>query len=214
MTALESQGTQMVPCDGTHKSEILNPGDLSKETQDNLRLFAKDFAEFQLLPKWTREAQEQNLRAGRRCGERLREIGATVGNPQWSPKVTNGVVCTLRELGVTKRHSVVFKQLADIPLSKFEQMIRDGKNLSRAAFIRAAYPELAAKKKANKAKKPTNPKLDALAAFAARIVEDAVDAATAKFDAKALKDVIARNHSSRTVQQALKAYAKLLAGVA
>lgn len=188
------------------------------------RLWAKT-ASFKALSKnkrhAQRQAQAQHLRDAREIGQLLDELGVKQGGKRWSksPSVIltddPDRIPTLKELNLTARESVNSKATYAIPLEKFEIMLEREKNLSMAAFLRAAYPEQAkGKKKANKTVKSNKaqPPLDALNALALNIFV-VVDRAKG-IDLKAFYEAFNHNHPGKKPQQQLDAFQKLAADLA
>ena len=88
-----------------------------RDKAESLRAYAKQAGHS--LEKQN-EFAELKIRAERKAGAILKEVGLRVGNPQWLHDET---IVTLKELGINKTQSHRFQQLAQLTQEEFETHI-------------------------------------------------------------------------------------------
>ena len=112
--------------------------------------YAKQAQDTQMI-EW---ATEIRVRAERKAGEMLAQVGIKSGNPQWSTPSTIGK--TLEEIGISKYQSSRWQKLAAVPEDQFEQAIVAAKEvageITSAAMLRV--------EKANRPIQPKPEKVD------------------------------------------------------
>lgn len=134
--------TQLVKYEAArHALQVAHSVDEVKDIRDKaqaMALYAKQ-ANDTALVEW---ATEIKVRAERRAGEMLAEVGVKPGNPQLSNDTTIGP--RLAELGISRDQSSRWQKLAAVPEDQFEQAVAAAKEVAgevtTAAMLRATRP--------------------------------------------------------------------------
>ena len=145
------------------------------------------------LVKW---ATEIKVRAERRAGQMLADMGIKPGNPQLSNDTT--IAPTLAEIGISKDQSSRWQKLAGVPADQFEQAIAVAKDaageVTTAALLRVekANREPVATKEAAKPVEPHLPIQEDQPTIFGDVYLDALTAENMKLreQVQALKDRI------------------------
>ena len=120
--------TQLIKYEAArHALQVAHSVDEVKDIRDKaqaMALYAKQ-ANDTALVEW---ATEIKVRAERRAGEMLAEIGVKPGNPQLSHDRTIGP--KLDELGITRNQSSRWQKLAAVPEAQFEQAVAAAKEVA------------------------------------------------------------------------------------
>jgi hypothetical protein len=124
--ALGCSGTGLVRYDAMCKAiQAAHDIDEVKKFHDKARAY-EIYSQLAKNRKAERQAREIRLRAERRAGELLREMGKAKGGRPTANRSHDATGLTLRQLGISRTQSSRWQQLAEVPEEEFEAAVAGG----------------------------------------------------------------------------------------